>query len=106
MALLGAKITGAAIMSAQTARKGASSAAIAEFNWEDPLDLESGLTQDERMIRDSARAFCQDKLAPRILKAFRDERFDREIMNELGQMGFLGVMTAEAYGGSALGYVA
>ena len=93
-------------MSAQTARKGASPAAIAEFNWEDPLDLESGLTEDERMIRDSARAFCQDKLAPRILKAFREERFDREIMNELGQMGFLGVMTAEAYGGSGLGYVA
>ena len=75
------------------------------FNWEDPLDLESGLTQDERMIRDSARAFCQDKLAPRIKQAFREEKFDREIMNELGEMGFLGVMTPEAHGGSGLGYV-
>ncbi|HUR44040.1 MAG TPA: acyl-CoA dehydrogenase [Aestuariivirga sp.] len=81
-------------------------AAAAEFNWEDPLDLESGLTQDERMIRDSARAFCQDKLAPRIKQAFREEKFDRAIMNELGEMGFLGIMTPEAHGGSGLGYVA
>ena len=81
-------------------------AAISDFNWEDPLDLESGLSEDERMIRDSARAFAQDKLAPRIKKAFREEKFDREIMNEMGAMGFLGVMTSEAYGGSGLGYVA
>ena len=66
----------------------------AEFNWEDPLDLESQLTEDERMIRDSARAFCNDKLAPRVKQAFRDEKFDRAIMNELGEMGFLGVMTS------------
>ena len=79
--------------------------AAAEFNWEDPLDLESSLSDDERMIRDSARAFAEDKLAPRIKKAFREEKFDREIMNELGAMGFLGVMTAEKYGGSGLGYV-
>ena len=45
----------------------------AEFNWEDPLDLESQLTEDERMIRDAARAFCNDKLAPRVKQAFRDE---------------------------------
>ncbi len=77
-----------------------------DFNWEDPLDLESWLTDEERMIRDSARAFAQDKLAPRIKSAFREERFDREIMNELGEMGFLGVMTAEEHGGSGLGYVA
>ncbi len=76
------------------------------FNWEDPLDLESLLTEEERMIRDSARAFAQDKLMPRVKSAFREERFDREIMNELGAMGFLGVMTSEAYGGSGLGYVA
>jgi glutaryl-CoA dehydrogenase len=76
------------------------------FNWEDPLDLESHLTQDERMIRDAARAFCDDKLAPRVKAAFRDERFDKEIMTELGEMGFLGVMTGEAHGGAGLGYVA
>ena len=81
-------------------------AKFAEFNWEDPLDLESLLTEDERMIRDSARAFAQDKLMPRVKSAFREERFDREIMDELGSMGFLGVMTSEAYGGSGLGYVA
>jgi glutaryl-CoA dehydrogenase len=78
----------------------------ADFNWEDPLDLESQLTEDERMIRDSARAFAADKLAPRVKSAFREERFDRDIMNELGGMGFLGVMTNERYGGSGLGYVA
>ncbi len=76
-----------------------------DFNWEDPLDLESQLTEDERMIRDSARAFCADKLVPRIKSAFREERFDREIMTELGAMGFLGVMTSEKYGGSGLGYI-
>lgn len=81
-------------------------AKTSDFNWKDPLDLESHLTEDERMIRDSARAFCNDKLAPRVKSAFREERFDREIMNELGEMGFLGVMTSEAHGGSGLGYVA
>jgi glutaryl-CoA dehydrogenase len=81
-------------------------AKTAEFNWEDPLDLESMLTDEERMIRDSARAFAQDKLQPRVKAAFREEKFDREIMNELGTMGFLGVMTSEKYGGSGLGYVA
>ena len=89
-----------------TARKAHGPAPVAEFNWEDPLDLESQLSEDERMIRDSARAFCADKLAPRVLKAFREERFDREIMNELGEVGFLGMMNDEAYGGSGLGYVA
>jgi glutaryl-CoA dehydrogenase len=78
----------------------------ADFNWEDSLDLESQLSEDERMIRDSAKAFAQDKLMPRVKQAFRDETFDREIMTELGAMGFLGVMTSEAYGGAGLGYVA
>jgi glutaryl-CoA dehydrogenase len=80
--------------------------ALSSFNWEDPLDLESQLTDEEKMIRDAARAFCADKLQPRVKSAFREERFDREIMTELGEMGFLGVMTAESYGGSGLGYVA
>ena len=80
--------------------------AAAEFNWEDPLDLESHLTEEERMIRDTARAFAQDKLGPRVKSAFRDERFDREIMDEMGEMGFLGIMTSTDYGGSGLGYVA
>jgi glutaryl-CoA dehydrogenase len=81
-------------------------AKFSEFNWQDPLDLESFLTEEERMIRDSARAFAQDKLQPRVKEAFRNETFDRDIMSELGEMGFLGVMTSETYGGSGLGYVA
>jgi glutaryl-CoA dehydrogenase len=93
-------------MSAQTARKAHAPAPVAAFNWEDPLDLEAQLTDEERMIRDAARAFAQDKLMPRVKQAYRDEHFHREIMNEMGAMGFLGVMNAEAYGGSGLGYVA
>jgi glutaryl-CoA dehydrogenase len=81
-------------------------AKVSVFNWEDPLDLESQLTQEERMIRDTARAFAQDKLQPRVKAAFRDEKFDRSIMNELGAMGLIGVMAGEKYGGSGLGYVA
>jgi glutaryl-CoA dehydrogenase len=81
-------------------------AKAADFNWEDPLDLESQLSDEEKMIRDSARAFAQDKLMPRVKMAFREERFDVEIMRELGEMGFLGMMTAEKYGGSGLGYTA
>jgi glutaryl-CoA dehydrogenase len=81
-------------------------AKAADFNWEDPLDLESQLSDEEKMIRDSARAFAQDKLMPRVKMAFREERFDVEIMRELGEMGFLGMMTAEKYGGSGFGYTA
>ena len=77
-----------------------------EFNWEDPLDLEGQLSEDERMIRDSVRAFAADKLQPRVQGAFRDERFDREIMKEFASQGLLGMMTSEAYGGGSLGYVA
>ncbi|HUF44664.1 MAG TPA: acyl-CoA dehydrogenase [Aestuariivirgaceae bacterium] len=76
------------------------------FNWEDPLDLESQLTEEERMIRDTVRAYAQDKLMPRILMSFREERFDREIINEAGELGLLGVMTDAKYGGHGLGYVA
>ena len=78
----------------------------AGFNWEDPLDLESHLSQDERMIRDSVRSFAEDKLAPRVKKAFETETFDREIMAEMGAQGLLGVMTSEAHGGAGMGYVA
>jgi glutaryl-CoA dehydrogenase len=92
-------------MSVTTARK-AAPAPAAEFNWQDPLDLEGWLGEDERMIRDAARAFAADKLAPRIKQAFREEKFDRAIMTEMGAMGFLGMMTAEAHGGAGLGYVA
>jgi len=81
-------------------------AVVADFNWEDPLDLEGQLTEEERMIRDSVREFADDKLATRVKSAFRDERFDREIMNEAGELGLMGIMTDPAYGGQGLGYVA
>ncbi|HKC42511.1 MAG TPA: acyl-CoA dehydrogenase [Burkholderiales bacterium] len=67
------------------------------FQWDDPLLLEDQLTEEERMVRDSARAYCQEKLAPRVLEATRKEKFDREIMNEMGALGFLG-STIEGYG--------
>ena len=78
----------------------------AEFNWQDPLDLEHHLSEDERMIRDSVRAFAQDKLQPRVQMAFREEKFDRDIMQEMGAQGLFGMMTGEAYGGAGLSYVA
>jgi glutaryl-CoA dehydrogenase len=80
-------------------------AAATTYNWEDALDFESWLTDEEKMIRDSARAFAQDKLQPRVRDAFRDETFDRRIMNEFGEMGLLGIMTAEKYGGAGLDHV-
>lgn len=77
-----------------------------DFVWDDPLDLEGELTEDERMVRDTARAYAQEKLMPRILTANREERFDREIIPEMGVLGLLGPTTPEAYGGAGLGYVA
>lgn len=77
-----------------------------QFNWEDPLFLEDQLQEDERLIRDSARDYCQSKLMPRVLEAARHEHFDREIMNELGEMGLLGAMLPEEFGGSAVNHVA
>jgi glutaryl-CoA dehydrogenase len=94
----------------QAAEKHAGSAAPvrddAPFNWEDPLDLESELTEEERMVRDTARGYAQDKLFPRVLTAYREERFDREIMSEMGALGLLGATVPEEYGGAGLGYVA
>src|ERR1700722_5391062 len=78
----------------------------AEFDWEDPLGLEGQLTEEERMVRDTARGYAQDKLMPRILTAYREERFDREILNEMGALGMLGSTIPEEYGGAGLGYVA
>src|SRR5438477_3707718 len=77
----------------------------AAFNWEDPLDLEGELTEEERMVRDTARAYAQDKLFPRVLTAFREERFDRAIMTEMGALGLIGATVPEEYGGAGLGHV-
>ncbi len=79
---------------------------FASFNWDDPLLLEQQLTEEERQIRDAARAYCQQSLQPRVLSAFREERFDREIMKEMGEMGLLGPTVAEEYGGAGVGNVA
>jgi glutaryl-CoA dehydrogenase len=79
---------------------------VAEFDWQDPLGLDSQLSEEERMIQDSIRSYSQDKLLPRVQKAFRDETFDREIMNEMGELGLLAITIPEQYGGSGLGYVA
>lgn len=79
--------------------------AKAKFDWSDPLDLDSQLTEEERMVRDNARRYAQDKLMPRALEAFREETFDREVMREMGKLGMLAVTLPEEYGGSELGYV-
>ena len=76
------------------------------FRWDDPFDMDGRLTDDEGMIRDAARAYAREQLLPRIVEAFRDETFDRSIMTEIGEMGFLGAMLPEQYGGSGASHVA
>ncbi|TNE37002.1 MAG: acyl-CoA dehydrogenase [Alphaproteobacteria bacterium] len=78
---------------------------IGGFQWDDPLALDAQLTEEERLIRDSARAYAQDKLMPRVLKAYRDETFDRDIMTEMGALGFLGPTLPEEYGGAGVNHV-
>jgi glutaryl-CoA dehydrogenase len=77
----------------------------AVFNWEDPLLLNDQLTDDERMVRDAARDYCQDKLATRVLMAFRKEETDPAIFREMGAIGLLGPTIPAEYGGPGLGYV-
>ena len=76
------------------------------FNWEDPLDLASRLTEEERMVWESARSYAREKLLPRVVSAYADERFDREIMSEMGALGFLGATLPEQYGGAGVSHVA
>ncbi|HQZ38145.1 MAG TPA: acyl-CoA dehydrogenase [Vicinamibacterales bacterium] len=75
------------------------------FNWSDPFLLEQQLSEEERMVRDTARAYCKDRLAPRVLEAFRHERTDAAIYPELGALDMLGIVIPEQYGGAGLGYV-
>ena len=75
------------------------------FDWQDPFQFSDMLTEEERMIRDTAHQYCQEKLMPRVLTANREERFDREIMNELGELGLLGATLPEKYGCSEVNYV-
>ena len=77
----------------------------AQFNWADPFLLDQQLTEDERMVRDAAQAYCQDKLAPRVLEAFRHEKTDPAIFREMGEVGLLGPTIPAEYGGPGLGYV-
>lgn len=76
------------------------------FRWDDPLLLSAQLSDDERMVRDAAAAYCQDRLAPRILQAFRHEQTDPAIFREMGELGLLGPTIPEQYGGPGLNYVA
>jgi glutaryl-CoA dehydrogenase len=80
--------------------------AIFPFNWADPFLLDAQLTEDERMMRDSAAAFCAEKLAPRVEQAYLEEKTDPEIFREMGQAGLLGVTIPEEFGGIGAGYVA
>ncbi|WP_211473534.1 acyl-CoA dehydrogenase [Collimonas humicola] len=81
------------------------SSSHASFHWDDPLLLEQQLSSEERMVRDSAAAYAQDKLAPRVLLSFRNERTDVEIFREMGALGLLGATIPEEYGGAGLNYV-
>ncbi|HUF81979.1 MAG TPA: acyl-CoA dehydrogenase [Burkholderiales bacterium] len=74
------------------------------FRWEDPLLLEDQLTDEERMVRDTARAYCQEKLMPRVVEANRHETFDREVITEMGSLGFLGA-TLSGYGCAGVNHV-
>ncbi len=87
------------------AAKPAAKSAKAAFQWDDPLRFDDLLTEDERLIRDTARGFAQDKLAPRVIDAFLQEKSDREIFREMGALGLLAVTLPEAYGGAEAGYV-
>ena len=77
----------------------------ATFSWSDQFNLDSQLTDDERQVRDAAHAYCQERLAPRVLEAFLNEKTDRAIFNEMGELGLLGPTISEQYGGSGLNYV-
>jgi glutaryl-CoA dehydrogenase len=88
----------------QKRASGKPSSQFTPFQWDDALRLDAELSEDERAIRDAAHEFCQEKLFPRVLMANRLEKFDREIMNEMGEMGFLGA-TLEGYGCAGVNYV-
>ena len=79
--------------------------ARSNFQWEDPFLLDQQLTDEERMVREAAASYCQDKLAPRVLEAFRHEKMDTTIFREMGELGLLGPTIPEQYGGPGLNYV-
>ena len=75
------------------------------FSWEDPFNLDSQLSDDERAVRDAAHAYCQERLLPRVTEAFRHEKTDPTIFREMGELGLLGATIPEQYGGAGLNYV-
>jgi len=79
---------------------------LGRFDWEDPFRLNDQLTEEERMLRDAARAHAQEKLQPRVVAAYREETTDPSIFREMGEMGLLGVTIPEEYGGLGASYVA
>jgi glutaryl-CoA dehydrogenase len=93
-------------MALASAAIGAASARLGRFNWQDPFLLEEELSDEERMIRDAAREYCQGSLMPRVLEANRHEVFHREILTEMGELGLLGATIPEEYGGAGASYVA
>jgi len=93
-------------MNAQPAPKPAETGKPAAFDWADPFFFDEQLDEEERLIADAARSYAQEKLLPRVTEAYRHERFDPEIMRELGALGFLGATIPEAYGGAGASYVA
>ena len=78
---------------------------ILPFDWADPFDLDHQLTDEERMVRDTAHSYAQEKLQPRVTEAYLNENFDREILREMGSLGLIGATIPEEYGGAGLGYV-
>ena len=93
-------------MSVSALSSGSSARAAAQFAWDDPLLLDDQLTEDERMIRDTARAFAQEKLQPRIVEAYANETTDPSLFLEMGELGLLGVTIPEEFGGAEASYVA
>ncbi len=85
---------------------GTSKPSLQKFDWEDPLLLDEQLTEDERMIRDTARDYAQEKLLPRVIEAYAHEKTDASIFNEMGELGLLGVTLPEDYGCAGASYVA
>src|SRR3954464_14405107 len=93
-------------MTALAQQKPKSKPAEAQFRWDDPLLFDEELSDDERMIRDSARQYAQERLLPRVIEAYREEKTDRAIFNEMGEAGLPGVTLPAQYGGAESSYVA
>ena len=77
----------------------------AKFQWDDPFMLDAQLSDEERQVKEAAAAYCQERLAPRVVQAFRHETTDASIFREMGELGLLGATIPEAYGGAGLNYV-